>query len=201
MPAPLKFLAGLVRSGGRRLRSVSAWTRFLLGRALYDSRVRFDRSLRLRVPLLCDGEGEVVLGPRITVGYDMSPMLGEGMVRLQARHPGSVITVGAGTTFSNNVQVLAERGVAIGARVLVGDAVLIVDSDFHDLSAAGRHEAPPLAAPVVIEDNVFLGSRVVILKGVTIGKDSVIGAGSVVVRSIPPGVIAAGNPAKVLRPL
>ena len=52
-----------------------------------------------------------------------------------------------------------------------------------------------------IEDNVFVGSRSIILKGVTIGKDSVIGAGSVVVRSIPPGVIAAGNPAKVIRPL
>lgn len=89
----------------------------------------------------------------------------------------------------------------IGARCLIGDAVLIMDSDFHDLSAEGRHSQPTTPAPVVLEDNVFIGSRVIILKGVTIGKDSVIGAGSVVVRSIPPGVIAGGNPAKVIRTL
>ena len=89
----------------------------------------------------------------------------------------------------------------IGSRCLIGDAVLIMDSDFHNLSATGRHHLPAETSPVVLEDNVFIGSRVIILKGVTIGKDSVIGAGSVVVRSIPPGVIAAGNPAKVIRPL
>jgi len=76
-----------------------------------------------------------------------------------------------------------------------------MDSDFHDLSPEGRHFGPASAEPVVIEDNVFIGSRAIILKGVTIGRDSVIGAGSVVTRSIPPRTVAAGNPAKVLRPL
>jgi maltose O-acetyltransferase len=127
--------------------------------------------------------------------------MGDGTVRLQAREPESVITIGAGTSFSNNVQVIAEKGVSIGRRCLIGDGVLIFDSDFHHLSAEGRHHLPAAVAAVVIEDNVFIGSRTIILKGVTIGKDSVIGAGSVVVRSIPPGVIAAGNPAKVIRPL
>ncbi|MCF7710695.1 MAG: acyltransferase [Opitutales bacterium] len=128
-------------------------------------------------------------------------MLGDGTVRLQARGVDARIEVGEGTSFSNNVQVIAEESVTIGEHCLIGDAVLILDSDFHNLSAAGRHTLPGLSAPIILEDNVFIGSRVIILKGVTIGKDSVIGAGSVVVRSIPPGVIAAGNPAKVIRPL
>lgn len=128
-------------------------------------------------------------------------MMGDGTVRLQARGADALITVGAGTLFSNNVQVIAERSITIGQRCLIGDAVLILDSDFHNLSAEGRHRQPAATAAVVLEDNVFIGSRVIILKGVTIGKDSVIGAGSVVVRSIPPGVIAAGNPAKVIRNL
>lgn len=156
---------------------------------------------RLHVPLLCDGSGRVSLGADISIGYGLAPMMGDGTVRLQARGADALITVGAGTLFSNNVQVIAERSITIGQRCLIGDAVLILDSDFHNLSAEGRHRQPAATAAVVLEDNVFIGSRVIILKGVTIGKDSVIGAGSVVVRSIPPGVIAAGNPAKVIRNL
>jgi maltose O-acetyltransferase len=157
--------------------------------------------LWINVPFRCDGRGKVLLGPRVSIGYLPAPILGDGMVRLQARSKKAVIEVGAGTSFSNNVQVIAECSVSIGNRCLIGDAVLILDSDFHDLSTEGRHSLPAATEPVVLEDNVFIGSRVIILKGVTIGKDSVIGAGSVVVRSIPPGVIAAGNPAKVIRPL
>ena len=54
-------------------------------------------------------------------------------------------------------------------------------------------------APVVIEDNVFIGARCIILKGVTIGENSVVGAGSVVTKSIPANEIWAGNPAKFIR--
>lgn len=155
--------------------------------------------LWLNVPFRCDGLGRVPLGPRVSIGFLPAPILGDGMVRLQARSKNAVIEVGADTSFSNNVQVIAECSVSIGDKCLIGDGVLIMDSDGHDLSAAGRHDKPALISAVHIEDNVFIGSRVIILKGVTIGKDSVIGAGSVVVRSIPPGVIAAGNPAKVIR--
>jgi maltose O-acetyltransferase len=176
-----KFLRRLGRSLRKRLRQLGLRRMRALGQ------VETLGKATLHVPLLCDGAGRVVLG--------------DGEIRLQARAPGVVIAIGAGTAFSNNVQVIAEAGVTIGARCLIGDAVQILDSDFHALGAADRHVRPGAAAPVVLEDNVFIGSRAILLKGVTIGRNSVIGAGSVVVRSIPPGVIAAGNPAKVLRPL
>ncbi len=163
--------------------------------------VKAEGKLWINVPLKCDGLGLVSIGRGVSVGFLPAPIAGDGMVRLQARSKGAVIEVGAGTSFSNNVQVIAESRVTIGERCLIGDGVLIMDSDAHALSVAGRHHQAPLISPVHIEDNVFVGSRSIILKGVTIGKDSVIGAGSVVVRSIPPGVIAAGNPAKVIRPL
>lgn len=166
-----------------------------------DGRVRKDGRLWLHVPLLCDGAGSVSLAAGISIGYCPAPMLGDGTVRLQARGVDACIEVGEGTSFSNNVQVIAEEHVRVGAHCLIGDAVLILDSDFHNLSAAGRHPLPGSSAPVILEDNVFVGSRTIILKGVTIGKDSVIGAGSVVVRSIPAGVIAAGNPARIVRSL
>ena len=163
--------------------------------------VKVEGKFWINVPLKCDGLGLVSIGRGVSVGFLPAPIAGDGMVRLQARAKDAVIEVGAGTSISNNAQVIAESRVSIGARCLIGDGVLIVDSDFHDLSPAGRHDQPPLTSPVRIEDNVFIGSRTIILKGVTIGKDSVIGAGSVVVRPIPAGVIAAGNPAKVIRTL
>jgi maltose O-acetyltransferase len=191
----IRFLSRQARSFLKRWRAAVFWVHSR------DGCVRKEGRLWLHVPLLCDGSGRVSLGADISIGYELAPMIGDGTVRLQAMRADALIAVGAGTSFSNNVQVIAERSITIGQRCLIGDAVLILDSDFHNLSAEGRHRQPGATAAVVLEDNVFIGSRVIILKGVTIGKDSVIGAGSVVVRSIPPGVIAAGNPAKVIRPL
>jgi acetyltransferase-like isoleucine patch superfamily enzyme len=191
----IRFLSRMTRSFLKRCRRIAFWFN------CYGGRVRSEGRLSLEAPLLCDGRGVVLLGPNISVGCGLAPLLAAGTVRLQARERGSRIVVGAGTSFSNNVQVIAENHVTIGRNCLIGDAVLILDSDFHALSAEGRHSLPAIAGPVVLEDNVFIGSRSIILKGVTIGKDSVIGAGSVVVRSIPPGVIAAGNPARIVRTL
>ena len=191
----LRFLSRMAHSFLKRWRAAGFWLRCL------DGRVRKEGRLWLHAPLLCDGSGRVTLGADISIGYGLAPMLGDGTVRLQSRGADALITVGAGTSFSNNLRVIAKQSVTIGTRCLIGDGVLIFDSDFHDLSAEGRHHQPATAAAVVLEDNVFIGSRSIILKGVTIGKDSVIGAGSIVTRSIPPGVIAAGNPAKVIRPL
>lgn len=165
------------------------------GHVATEGRIRFNASLR------CDGLGRVVLGQGVTFGYGMGAKVGNGAIRIQARGRDSLVAIGAETSFSNEVQIFAEKSVAIGSKCLIGDSVLIVDSDFHDLSPEGRHSGPATIEPVVIEDNVFIGSRAIILKGVTIGRDSVIGAGSVVTRSIPPRTVAAGNPAKVIRPL
>lgn len=168
---------------------------------LRDGVVYVERGVRLNAPLSCDGDGSVYISRNVGIGYELAAKQGNGLVRLHARGKSAVIRIGPETKFSNNVQLFAEKGITMGARCLVGDAVMIIDSDFHDLSPESRHAGAGVAEPVVIEDNVFIGSRVIILKGVTIGRDSVIGAGSVVTRSIPPRTVAAGNPAKVLRPL
>jgi acetyltransferase-like isoleucine patch superfamily enzyme len=97
---------------------------------------------------------------------------------------------------------VAER-VTIGNDVAIGANTTIVDTDFHPLRFDER-AARPLdgkTKPVVIEDGVFIGTGCLILKGVTIGRGSVIGANSVVTTSVPPGVVAAGNPARVVKEL
>ena len=96
----------------------------------------------------------------------------------------------------------SKKSITIGNDVLIGSGCLITDSDAHPLSYEDRlADREPAMAPVVIEDGVFIGARSIILKGVTIGRGSVIGAGSVVSRDVPPGVIVAGNPARVIRPI
>ncbi|WP_304523592.1 DapH/DapD/GlmU-related protein [Aeromicrobium wangtongii] len=82
---------------------------------------------------------------------------------------------------------------------------MISDSDWHPLDRIPRRYAPapsPVESDTIrIADDVFLGARSIILKGVTIGEGTVVGSGSVVTRSLPPHVVAAGSPARVVREL
>ncbi len=123
-------------------------------------------------------------------------------VILTTRRPGARLIIGRGFGMTGGT-ICAEESITIGDDVWVGGNTTITDTDFHPLLLDERL-ARPLAgatAPVVIENGVFIGMQSLILKGVTIGAESVIGAGSVVTRDIPAGVIAAGNPARVIRAL
>jgi maltose O-acetyltransferase len=91
-------------------------------------------------------------------------------------------------------------GITIGDHVLFGPRVGIYTSN-HAIDAAERAAGGCYAKPVTIGDHVWVGGDVVINQGVTVGAGSIVGSGSVVTRSIPAGVIAAGNPARVLRPV
>jgi len=95
----------------------------------------------------------------------------------------------------------AAEKITIGNKVLCGANVLITDWDWHYLDIDKRHISGGESSPVVIEDNVWLGINTVVLKGVTIGKNSIIGANSLVTKSIPANVIAGGNPCKVIKGL
>lgn len=74
----------------------------------------------------------------------------------------------------------------------------IIDTDAHGIAPDQRHGPYAAKAPVVIEDNVWLGNGVAVLKGVTIGRDSVVAAQAVVNESVPPGTVVAGIPARVV---
>jgi len=92
------------------------------------------------------------------------------------------------------------RFISIGNNVMIGSGCLIMDNDAHNTAPDKRKQ--PLSEdaykPVIIEDDVFIGTRSIILKGVTIGKGSVVGAGSVVTKSVPSYTIVGGNPAKII---
>jgi acetyltransferase-like isoleucine patch superfamily enzyme len=107
---------------------------------------------------------------------------------------GARIEIGTGTFLNRNTEVVAAQLVSIGRDCMIGRDVIIMDSDQHPLP--GESFA---SAPVRIEDRVWIGARAIVLKGVTIGHDSVIGAGAIVTRDVPPCTVAAGQPARVIR--
>lgn len=113
---------------------------------------------------------------------------------------GEQISVGDHFVGNFNLTILDEAPVTIGSHVYIGPNVGIY-TVHHALLAEQRNEGIMQSRPVEIHDNVWIGGNVVILRGVTIGEGAVIGAGSVVTHDIPPRVIAAGNPCRVLRPL
>jgi acetyltransferase-like isoleucine patch superfamily enzyme len=100
----------------------------------------------------------------------------------------------------SGVTVCAARRIRIGHRVMIGAGSVIADTDFHPLDARARRVAPGggAVAPIEIGDDCFLGMHAIVLKGAVIGTGAVIGAGSVVSGVVPPGAVAAGNPARVI---
>jgi len=120
-------------------------------------------------------------------------------VMLTTWHAGAMIEIGNHFGMTGGTLCAAHQ-ITIGNHVTIGANCTITDTDFHPLDPQTRQAKPQDAptAPVVIEDDVFIGMNCLILKGVTIGRGSVIGAGSVVTRSVSPGMVAAGNPAKVI---
>lgn len=116
---------------------------------------------------------------------------------------GSRIIIGnhvgiSGTTLN------ATRSITIGDNVLIGSGCLITDTDSHPLywdDRVNNKNELTASAPIVIENDAFIGGRSIILKGVTIGKGAVVGAGSVVSKDVPPYCVVCGNPARIVKSL
>ena len=127
---------------------------------------------------------------------------------------GGRISMGSYCFVGDNTKLWSAKEITIGDRVLIAHNSSIFDSDTHPLDARERHRhfaaiitvGHPSGIDlreetVTIEDDVWIGCNVVVLKGVTIGRGAVVGAGSVVTRDVPSNVLVAGNPARVMREL
>ena len=148
-------------------------------------------------------------GGKISLGRDFYFSSGEGVNPIAGNTQGAVyIEDGARLTIGAHVGMSSTRlwvhdSVTIGDNVKIGACVLITDTDAHPMDYMARRTTNEgtKSAPIVIEDDVWIGAHSVVLKGVTIGARSIIGAGSVVTRSIPADCVAAGNPCRVIRRL
>lgn len=136
--------------------------------------LRLQEHARLRV-------GEAVLGPGTQI-------VAGGQARVE---------LGDHVYVTGNSQFLVTERLVVGSRCAIAFGVLVMDSDMHDLQVAGRPRRAR-TAPIHIGDDVWIGARATILKGVTIGDGAVVAAGAVVTSDVPAGTLVGGVPARVL---
>ena len=147
---------------------------------------------------------EIILGDGLSIRSwpRTNPLVPHHPVVFATRKPGAIIRVGDNCGFSGTTFVADER-IELGNRVQIGSNASLVDTDFHPLTPEERARDfnAGAAAPIEVNDKVFIGMDSLILKGVTIGQGSVVGAGSVVSQDVPPRTVVVGNPATVVREL
>jgi acetyltransferase-like isoleucine patch superfamily enzyme len=111
-------------------------------------------------------------------------------------HPGGRIEIGDGVFINYGASLSAHACIRIGDGCQIGSYACLMDNDYHRVEDRSQ---PGESRPITLGRNVWLGVRVIVLKGVTIGDNAVIGAGSVVTRDVPANTVAAGVPARSVR--
>ena len=143
-----------------------------------------------------------IFGPRITIGDHATIIAApDGRVRLSvwSTTPGQGgITIGHSALICPGVRIHSATRVTVGNDCMFASGAYVTDADWHGVY--DRISMGPAAA-VVLQDNVWLGDGVIVCKGVTIGRNAIVGAGAVVVHDIPANVVAAGNPARPVKTL
>jgi acetyltransferase-like isoleucine patch superfamily enzyme len=145
----------------------------------------------------------VVYGPNISIGKNVVFVGADGYrTTLSSVKIGSnvgSIRIGSDVLVMNGVRISSAAGITIGDGCMLANFCYLTDSDWHDIY--DRTNYPGRSMPIVLERGVWIGDSAIVLKGVKIGENSIIGAGSVVTKNIPANVVAAGNPAKVVKKL
>lgn len=141
---------------------------------------------------------------RFNSGKHYNPIGGDINLRLIVKKEGKLI-LGENCQLSNST-IYCTSSIFIGSNVYIGGGCKIYDTDFHAVDLCNRINAVKehklefiKTKPVIIEDGVWIGGHCIVLKGVTIGQEAIVGAGSVVTKNIPAKEIWAGNPIRKIR--
>ena len=151
------------------------------------------RTVRLVGRPSVHNEGTMIVRDRVKLESDVATLE-------LATGPDGTLDIGERSFINYGSSLSASLLVRIGPRCQIGTYCLLMDNDFHRVEPERRLERPE-SRPIVLEENVWLGARVIVTSGVTIGRDSVVGAGSVVTRDVAPRTVVAGVPAKKIRDL
>lgn len=152
-------------------------------------RAHFGKGIRIHGKLIIKGPGSVIFGNGVVCAMTVTPF---------THSRDAIIQIGDGT-FLNGTRFGAAKLITIGARCILADC-RIMDTDFHSLRK-DRHspDAPVEVSPISIGNNVWICAQAAVLKGVTIGENSVVGFGAVVTNNVESNAVAAGNPAKAVK--
>lgn len=170
----------------------------------YRAKVGRGLSVRGWVNLHISPNANVVIGNNVLIksGFPENPTGGSSRTGIWASR-GARLTIGNDTGLAN-VTIVCLKSISIGENTFIGGGTVIYDTDFHSLDAAVRirgNDDQVQTSPINIGNECWIGGHCIILKGVTVGNQAIVGAGSVVTKDIPPGQIWAGNPAKFIREL
>ena len=189
--APVPELSSRARPSWRELvengRSVAAARWYLRHATTVGPRVRVYGRPIVR------NHGTMIIGERAKLLSNVAKL---ELVAME----GGTLEIGERTLLNHGGSLCAAERVRIGARCLIGPHTMMMDNDFHRIEPDRRYEWPE-SRPIEIGDNVWLGARVIVLRGVTIGEGSCVGSGSVVVDDVPPYTFATGIPARVIKDL
>lgn len=171
----------------------------------YFNKVQYGKRIRLNgIPIIFNNsKNKLIIGDNVTINSSfLSNMVGlYQRTIIITRTSDSKIIIGNNVGISG-ATIYARKYIKIGSNSLIGGNTKIIDNDFHPIDPNLRINSPNEhmgVKEIEIGENVFIGCNCLILKGTSIGDNTVIGAGSVVSGNIPANCIAAGNPAKVLR--
>ncbi len=113
---------------------------------------------------------------------------------LQGVNSKALLKIGRSSSIGDRTEIHVGERIEIGEKCMIAWDCVIMDRDYHPIEGEAER-----TKPVIIEDNVWIGCKAVILKGVRIGKNAVVGAGAIVTKDVPPYAIVGGNPARVIK--
>ena len=145
------------------------------------------------------GLGQVTIGEHFSFGYRYGGGYHGALCEIQPRTKEAVINIGKSIATNNGVVIVSAGRINISDNCLIGQDVLIIDHDAHGINPNERRTSIGNIKPINIGNNVWIGSRVVILPGTKIGNNCIVGAGSIVKGEFPDNTVIAGNPAKVIK--
>ena len=192
----LRFINRVIQLFFRKSCEIYNWIVFKRANAKIGTKVCVNGKIKIY------GMGKLIIDNNVTINSDIkfAPIGGQSGCSFLIKNNAEIyIHEGAGLS---NVAICAFAGVEIGKDVFIGGDCKIYDTDFHSLQKKHRLSNPDLdinSKKIHIMDGAFIGGGSIILKGVTIGENSVIGAGSVVSKDIPPNQIWAGNPIRFIK--
>lgn len=171
---------------------------------LQAKNISFGKNINIMGKITITGPGVITIGDNfcMTSGAHINPISSNLQGSFFTESTNSKIMIGNNVGMSST-RIWISQQLKIGNNVKVGANVLFIDTDCHPIDYKTRRNSNSgtKSAPIIIEDDVWIGAQSVILKGVTIGARTIIGAGSVVTKDIPADCIAGGNPCKVIRKL